>query len=97
MWGGRRVFMNHSGRWMLEPEGPRMQHHSFDLESLNATYLPPSVSQVPKDRVAERVEMDAQLMSPSRSRVQQDVGGNLAVSMVHLVFRYRFFGPRRAG
>jgi hypothetical protein len=74
-----------------------MQHHTGDLEAFYRADLLPSVGLISQNRMAQRCQMDAELVSPACAWVQEYMGGQFAKAMVDLIFRHGFFWSRRMG
>src|SRR5215510_9358203 len=71
-----------------------MQHHTGDLDAFYLADFLPTIGLISQNWIAQRCQMDAELVSSACSRIQQHMGGQFAKAMVDLIFRYGFFWSR---
>ena len=81
-WKRLCILLKLPGGGMTETQGPRMQHHAGDLDALYRADLLPAVGLISQNRMAQRCQMDAELVSPACAWVQQHMGGQFAEAMV---------------
>ena len=78
---------------MLEPQGSGMKHYAWDFYTPDHFNLPPTIGLIAKNGVAERRKMNPQLMGPSCTWIQQNMGCCLSVPVIDAVFSDRLSRP----